>query len=1118
MDGGPGDMETRPHMSRSRVWPTLGLVVVLLAGNATRAHARADEAMLQEFKTAYPELFPPEGEGRVRPMAVPDLFGPGAVLDVGSVYMKVTNYGTIGNPFTNLSNDPSGQWPGSSGIEYLSFILLSVGGVNSTATDPAAIRRVSYFSEWRPQTLDPEDRMYRSYDGQIFGRRLSDDDLDSRRADPLDASLFLDEDFQDGRDNDGDGLIDEDYAALGQKMWSCVIWDNTPQALAATFNEKHVPLNLECRQTAFAYSVPGFQNFNVITWTIFNRSGHGIDSMYVGLRYDMDSGPFDSPTYFNDDIDIPFFPHGDFTVDLGPGTRYGEKLDPKGNRRQVPHADIASVPAGSPLCPSVVLRVNGFSVVDNDGDELRTLGIPSVLLLGHTIDPKGLMAPTRVGWHGFRSLLAGTPYTSGGNPSTDAQRAEMFESTAGINAVTGFIDVTPVDQEGDIQGWAMIGPFGNADANGGAHPIPDGGSFEVTIAFAVQTGSNLTVQSFPEDYQRYLDGAFTATGLFEKYPALENAFAAQVAYEGAYDSPPNELADDLNINTTDFHGRESRVRAPEGLILSDSDCRDEGNQRQINEFGYTWFDFDCDWCTGVWVFGAGTGGGAGKTLRRWNTAAPPPNPNLNVASSYNFEANPDRRVAAAGDGVITLAWDNLSEVTVDPEKSHFDFRSYRVWKVANWLRPVGSSGPADDDWSLLGHFRFFDYAASNRELFIGGTSRDSIMRARGFTQPAIDSVLIAGLPICPQVFVPNLSLQTVVLQKSRFGFASSSVAADWVRTHGYKYVGNVSDDATTWRFRQADGECGFGPLHTVGLEDSTVLAEACNNPLAETRGYRVPICLYRGDLWDQQSGQVLRFTPDRCPQRAPDGTCMVDTIPCVNDGNECHQEKGKVVDTETEIFRTQYKVGRYQLVDHEVKNGFVFFYSVTAGDSSSSGTITTLDDELVGRRSAVEAEAVVPQQGTLSRREVWVVPNPYRGYADITRRSSAWDLTPNATDPTGTHIDFLGMPAGGWSISIYTVSGDLVQVLRSTDEINESLRGPAVVRNPNYDPLKPEDPVRNPVTITVPGFNRQQDTANDGQARWNLISRNGQDIVSGVYMFVVESVLGTQRGKFVVIR
>jgi hypothetical protein len=433
---------------------------------------------------------------------------------------------------------------------------------------------------------------------------------------------------------------------------------------------------------------------------------------------------------------------------------------------------------------------------------------------------------------------------------------------------------------------------------------------------------------------------------------------------------------------------------------------------------------------------------------------------------------------------------------------------------------VGATGPSDNDWALMGHFRLFSHylpdgtpIPSNRELF-----DPALMDARGFSQPAKDSVAL-GIPVCPQVYIPNLNLQTIVLSKERF--PTSNTAADWVRTHGYKYENNLSEDATSWRFRQEAGECGPGTLHTVGLEDVTVFAEACSNPLAVTRGYRVPICLNQGDLWDHQSGVVLRAVPGNCPQRAPDGTCLADTVACVKEGSGCHEETGKLVDTEinTLITKTQYGIGRYKMVDLEVKNGFSYFYSVTAGDSSSAGTGgDTRDDELVGRRSAVEADAVVPQASAKTTQGVWVVPNPYRGYTNISQRSSSWDLTPNATDPTGTHIDFFGMPAGHWTLSIFTVSGDLVQTLRSTDEVNESLRGPALVRNPNFNPNLPEDPVLNPRTITVPGYNRQQDNANDGQARWNLITRNGQDVVSGVYMFVVESDLGTQRGKFVIIR
>jgi hypothetical protein len=223
-------------------------------------------------------------------------------------------------------------------------------------------------------------------------------------------------------------------------------------------------------------------------------------------------------------------------------------------------------------------------------------------------------------------------------------------------------------------------------------------------------------------------------------------------------------------------------------------------------------------------------------------------------------------------------------------------------------------------------------------------------------------------------------------------------------------------------------------------------------------------------------------------------------VDCVRgDGGECVQDSGFAVGTDPatapQVKRTRYPVGRYMWVDREVKNGFLYFYSITAGDSAAAG-------ELFGRRAAVEADQVTPQVSTKAGKSVWVVPNPYRGFTNILARPSAWDLTPNASDPTGTHVDFMGLPRGPWKIRVYTVSGDLVTELHHDDQVNASIRGNATGSD----------------GVTRPGYNRQQDTANDGQARWDLISRNGQDVVSGIYVFVVESNQGQQRGKFVVIR
>ncbi len=955
-------------MNLNRAAGTIAAVAVAL-GLATSAHARIDDQMLRDLRASHPEMFTQGGGNHPQQMALPDIFGPGSVLTVGNVFMKVTNIATIGNPFLNTTSDPSAQWPGASGIEYLAFMVLSVGAVNPTATDPSAQRKVSYFNEWRPPTLEPQDRMYRAYDGIIGGQRLTNDDDD---VDALTGFDKIDEDFLDGRDNDGDGRIDEDYAALGQQMYSCTMRDDTQAAASTVFNEAHVPLVLEMRQLSWAYSVPGFTNFNPIEWTVYNRSGHTLDSMYFAVRVDFDAGPLNVDTFFSDDLDIPYAPQGDFDLAV-------TFNDPRRQRSISPITGDTDT-----LCPSVRLKVRGFSVADDDGDLGRTGGLPSFLLLGHTVDPLGVLAPARVGWRSYRGHIAGTPYVSGGNPTIDQQRYEFMSNHENVDPETGFITQEAGDEKGDYQFWASVGPFLD---------VPDGGSIQVTGAIAIDAGDYRTITQYPGDYARYAAGLMSPAELIAKYPILANAITAQVAYEGVYEQPREGFLEQV----PDCHGCETCVILPEGETsppISDG-CSEASLPKPVNDRECTWFNFDCDMCSGVWDEFTSQG----YYLRHWNAESPPPSPNLNVAATHNYTDNPDR-VVAGGDNSVSLAWDNLSETTADPKSNAFDFRGYQVWKVANWQRPVGAAGPNDDEWQLLAQFRYFDHADDNR--FWQRTS-------------PTDSVLI-----CPRVFVPN------------------------------------------WRY-PPDAQFPNGRIDTATVE----------------------ICLNKGDFWDRQSGMILRADP---------------TVDCLRDGaGECLTDSAFRLGTTTLVKRARYPVGRYKFVDAEVKNGFIYFYSVTASDSTGQGANLA---ELNGRRAAVEADAVIPQGGTKASGSVWVVPNPYRGYQLIAQRPSAWDLTPNATDPTGTHVDFMGLPSGGWQIRIYTVSGDLVAELHNDDPVNDSIRSQVTDSSGN---------VRE-------GYNRQQDNANDGQARWNLISRSGQDVVSGIYVFVVKSNQGEQRGKFVVIR
>jgi hypothetical protein len=981
----------RSDESMNRTKERVVLLVAVLAALAAWAHpaaarfrdtdpeAEGIRILEQDFQVG--PYAPAPGSARLaKPMAIPDIFGPGAVLNVGNVLMKVTNYGICGNPFTNLSSDPSGQWPGASSVEYLNFLGLLVGAKNPFATDPTALRRVSYFPEWRPPSLDPEDRMYRAYDGIANGSRYinDDDDKDPKTGDPL-----IDEDFLDGRDNDGDGKIDEDFAAIGQQMYTCVMRDDTPQAINAAAAERHVPLGLEVRQSAWAYSIPGYTDFDVIQYEIYNRSGHTLDSVVVGFLTDLDCGPVNLASYWADDHDLPQYPFGDFIVKTSSSDL---RLQPPNDHKR----DVAGVSNDSSLCARYHVRVTGWTVADADGDLGKTPGVGSILLIDHTIDPTGETGPSRVGLRAFRSYPGGTPYTSGGAPTIDQQRYEFMTSNENIDPVTGFITKDPGEENGDYRMLVSVGPWLG---------LADGEHVSVTLAFAVSLGSFKLGLGYPGDYTRAVDPTSGGTvwpasvtngaALLAKYPTLENALSAQVAFEGAYEVKSWPYL-------TDDHGRETPLKAPPGVIYNKQGCpAHDTDPRQVNDRGYTWFDFDCDYCTGAYSVSRG-----GLFHRTWLAEAPPPSPATNLTVGYNYTDNPDRRFVPTQDHKVLLAWNNLSEVTPDPKSGQFDFRGYKIWKVSDWQRPVGAGGPFEDDWTLLAEYRLFDQRATNA---IRPCPPESI--GPGLPCPAGTA---PGDTLWPQVYIPQLQ---------------------------------------------------------------------------ETR----TIKLHAGDLWDKQSGDILHADL---------------TVPCLN-FPVCKTIDGISLGGGSRVTRTYYPVGRYHYTDSNVKNGFIYFYSVTAFDSTGSQGQKT---ELNSRRSAVEAEGIVPQASADSVHggaNVWVVPNPYRGYRRINDRPSSWDLTPNASDPTGTHIDFLGLPRGHWHIKIFTVSGDLVAEIDSKDAVNESVRS-----------LQVDDQGR-----SHPGYNRQADNPNDGQARWNLISRNGQDVVSGIYLFTVE--LGgsvKHRGKFVIIR
>ena len=839
--------------------------------------------------------------GGLGPNAVPEIFGPGKVSTFCNVWMKVTNIGIVGNPFTNTSSDPSAQWPGASGVEYLFFAGIWAGAVDPAETDPSLKRRVSQTTEWRPPTLDEKDRIYVTYDGVPGGQRLVDDDNDGK----------IDEDPLDGYDNDGDGKIDEDYGAISQQEFTCLMRDDTQEAINTPATEKHVPRGLQLRQNVYAFSVPGANDFVSVEWELTNVSGHELDSVYVGVRIDQDVGPVIRDRYFSDDLPEPRVPQGpDPTISGNPDDPDNPNYPYIRTRNKTGNLHINDVENQAGRCDRDTVYINGFSMIDDDGDQGQTPGASTCLLLGHTIDPTGQKAPRRVGFNMYMFFQPGTPYSQGGVPQNDAERYDAMSRPRNIDPATGLITQLPPDgnEINDYSSVFSVGPFLHMQPN-------ESVSMQWALAVA------------------QIDYTTPRDNLKKRYPKMiTNAVNAQLTYRGSY-----EIRQGIDVPGPEDFGRETCLKKVPGGPTQFADCQDpEGTFRPLLDNQCTWFDLDCNYCTGV----------PGYVLKRWTASAPPPNPDLKLEPH---------------DRSVTLQWDNKSEATPDPVQGDFDFKGYKIWKAANWTRPVGSSGPGDDLWSLLATYFYYDAA-----------------------------------------------------------------------------------------------------LNPLIVRDSTGALDTLKQNL----------------FLNRETGQIIY--PNDIPCQEKEGQ------PGVCDVAQAKKFAFTAAGRDTTIdpyFVTRYPVGRYTYVDNNVLNGFLYFYSVTAFDSTGRGALVA---EQEGRQAAVEGEGVVPQNAFASSGpsanggKPYVVPNPYRGRAD-------WDLTPNATDPTGTHVDFFNLPADWTQVRIYTVSGDLVQILRPTDA------------QTNGHP--------------------QRESPTDSQASWNLISRNGQDVVSGIYIFSVESQGGkTTQGKFTVIR
>jgi hypothetical protein len=168
----------------------------------------------------------------------------------------------------------------------------------------------------------------------------------------------------------------------------------------------------------------------------------------------------------------------------------------------------------------------------------------------------------------------------------------------------------------------------------------------------------------------------------------------------------------------------------------------------------------------------------------------------------------------------------------------------------------------------------------------------------------------------------------------------------------------------------------------------------------------------------------------------------------------------------------------YRYVDRAIHRGRPYFYSVTSGDyavNEAGGRAPGKIGDPASNFAYIEPGSPSQRDYSYDEEEVYVVPNPA-----TTASMQPWTLSPNNEDPTGIKVEFRNLPADQGVIRIYTLAGDLVEEL-------------------------PFD-----------------GRSGAGTMKWDLVSRNGQDVTSGVYLYSIETDTNAaykrKIGKFVVIR
>ena len=147
------------------------------------------------------------------------------------------------------------------------------------------------------------------------------------------------------------------------------------------------------------------------------------------------------------------------------------------------------------------------------------------------------------------------------------------------------------------------------------------------------------------------------------------------------------------------------------------------------------------------------------------------------------------------------------------------------------------------------------------------------------------------------------------------------------------------------------------------------------------------------------------------------------------------------------------------------------YVSVTAYDNGyPPANLASLESSVFGNLESVTPSTPADDAQSLS---VSVVPNPYKGTYDYS--VAGWEKGPDSWTEFDRRMDFTNLK-GPATVRIFTLAGDLVDVIDHTED--------------------------------------------DSRVSWDVISKNGQAVVAGIYLFTVvyDNGVDPETGKFVILK